>query len=78
MPVKDRAVFSISPSVFPGWLDRPHILALSAVNAHQLPEGHRMMVFVVVLVIHDNFTGIPTGQVPFKRTPLLVCTEDEL
>jgi hypothetical protein len=57
MPVEERAVFSISPSVFSGWLYRPHVLALSAVNAHQLPEGHRMMVFMVMLAIHDNFTG---------------------
>jgi len=63
--------------MFPGWFDRPHFLVLSAVDAHQLPEGHRVMVFMVMLVIHDDFTEKPTAQVPFKRTPLLVCTEDE-
>ena len=43
--------------MFPGWRVRPHIFALSTIDAQQLPEGHRMMVFMVMLAIHDDFAG---------------------
>lgn len=50
----------------------------SAVNAHQYPKRHRMVIFMVMQTIHDNSTMNPfRSRCPFKRTALLVCTRDE-
>jgi hypothetical protein len=53
------------------------ILALSTVNAQHYPERHRMMVFMVVFMMHCNFTAATKSSVPFKWAALAVCTMDE-
>jgi hypothetical protein len=35
---------------------RPRIPRFPAVDAHHLPEWHCMMIFMVVLAIHESFT----------------------
>jgi len=53
------------------------ILILSTINADHCPERHRVMVFMTMFVIQDDFTAANKTPAPFKRLALLVCTTDE-